>query len=118
MDPALHPFTHGLHEFTGVHGKVPDELEPRQGQQFYLTIGKLGGEGTAGQIRLAIDDHGAGAADSGPADKVELKAGILLFPDFVQGYEDGHTRGFLYLIGLEPGSIPFDLGIVPHYLNL
>ena len=51
----------------------------------------------------AVDEHGAGAADGGPADKVENQGRVLLLPQPVQSNEDRHVGSFVQLKILHPG---------------
>ena len=70
VNPGLGFLVHLAEPDARVHGQVADELEDGQGHE-RDGLGQVLGLGLAGQARTAVDDHGAGPADAGPAAEVE-----------------------------------------------
>ena len=97
---------------AGVHGEVAHQFEDGQGHD-RDPVRHILGQGLAGQPRPAVDEHGAGAADGRPADKVEHQGGVQLLPEAIQGDEETHAHGFLQLILLHPGRNLGRGGVVP-----
>ena len=67
---------------AGVHGKVAHQFKNRQWHEGDF-VGQVLGQGFTGQVRPAVNKHGAGTADCRPANKIKHQGGVLLFPDTV-----------------------------------
>lgn len=117
MDPGLGLLVHLAEPDARVHGQIADELEDGQGHE-RDGLWQVLGLGLAGQTRTAVDDHGAGAADAGPAAEVEDEAGVLFLAQTVQRDEEGHVGGLLHHKGLHVRSGFLVLGIVAEYFKL
>lgn len=130
MNPGLGVEIEVAEPDAGIHGEVAHQFEDRQGHEGDL-IGHILGQGLAGQPWAAIDEHGAGAADGGPADKVEHQGRVLLLPEAIQSDEKAHAHGFFQMKVLHPrgnlrgdgmvtkdgeGEMPFSHGHSPLYI--
>ena len=99
MNPGLDTLRHIAHPLAGVHGKVTNQLKARErGEREFAR--QIAGQRTAGEARLAVDQHRAGTADASAADEVELQRRILFITQIVQRDEEGHTVAFFELISL------------------
>lgn len=99
MNPRFHAFGHVAHPLAGVDREVADKFEGgKRGEREFRR--KVTRQRTAGETRLAVDHHGAGTADAGAADEVELERRILGVAKFIESNEQRHRVGFFQLIGL------------------
>ena len=91
----------------GLH--VDDEVLDDRQVAGRLDADAAVGAGDAGQLglaregRVAVDAHGAGAADGGPAGAPESEAFVDLLPDVDQGVQHREVLGHVKRIGLEEG---------------
>ena len=99
VNPCFHAFGHVAHPLAGVDRKVADEFERRQGGEREFRR-KILGKRTAGEAGLAVDQHGAAAANTSAANEVELQGRILLVAQIVERNEERHRVRFLELVRL------------------
>ena len=78
-----------------------------------MFVGQVLRQRAAGEVRPAVDDHAAAAADAGAADEVERERRVELLADLVERDEQRHARRFLELEHVDVRHARRVLRVVP-----